>query len=871
MTGGDRIPDELPLSTSGLDVKRLEGFSGASKVRIVPGSLSSRLHKTVIGSKDTPYSTNCNTDTGVWKLDKRYRQCQPSPNSTNTVRAFGYGLSYTDGDYYTMIQGTSVYDLQAGWVDSGDTLWGGSFNGATTHWGTALGQTVAAEDWYSWEHKGYIFFASDTTGSVRYKKVGGNPLEILYKQYEFGPPVPSTGAVVRPPYYSRNWVSGDTRSQPAATQSTYYDYVGTSVSGGIMQVQYTGVFSNVGECRVKITLGSTYDASNSNYIGLHIKASGIQFMEWQKSWQGLSIHDSGGTTSTATMTKVGWRAMTVNGVNDEFFIVFDISAVANSAKDAIDYLTFTWGMSGQGVVLLNFQPLVFGGVFYHDMHPSGGIIGKSDQDDVEYAYTYDGQVSSGGTSTTAESDGYKIDIDGKLSMGLDFTNPVGATPKWLLPFDTKLFKGAWNKLTIPLGTGGSPGYGAGDKINIYRLTKSARGITQWQRLTRLNNTGTPTYTDYLPDSTVQGDTGTYPVKTPMTIGTVSPSTSGEVVNIICGCSWRGSNVYFSTDGKAYFSMQGNFKKVLWEGIIYEIDPDDMSRPRTLTVSDTANDAIITAVANDALYMFSRRSVYAMTGDVPSQAGNPRRMPTLHGALSKRAAHQYQNGVVYASDTGLFYIAVGSIYTGKPGEAHVEELTKDVSSTWTRLLGSTVADRLSTVVVCYDNEIYVFCKNRYMRLTKYGSWVYGEYQSGHDVYAAVSDPRRGVVAALTTGKVINVGDYITDLGTTAAGDAGTAPTWSYYTKRFVEPVNLMRAICNYEASSGTPSLSITAYTSRNLTPNALSFTTLNRIGFDNFVGKETNGNWFELYISGTNKTSLNSLELEVSTYQEGGNT
>lgn len=892
MTGGDRIPEDFPVSLTGLPVQDLPGFPGGARVQMVPGTLQTRVAKTAISVDASQSMTNVNTEAGVWKLDKRYRQCQPSPNGSNTVRAFGYGLSYTDGDCYTMIQGTSVYDLEAGYVDSSDSLWSGAFNGATSHWDTALAQSVAAEDWYTWEHKGYIFFAGETSGNVKYKRVCGNPLESLYRQYEFGEPEPSELLVSRPPYPSRNWINfSDSFSSPTFTTGSYVEFL-YSTSGGILSAwPATSRTGNSGEYEFgfKCIFSSPVDLTGVNYITLLVEHYGFpafaHFNVNGRKYYGLTVHDSGGNSSQARSSRIAANfGVDQGGAWGTYpplaIIEYDISQIITANKDSVDYIEVVFGGSthpGTSTipnVRWLVRPMIFGGVWQHDLFPGGVLMGKTDQPDVEYAYTYDG-TGGGGASGTPESDGVKLVCDGKLAIGKDgFTYPSSYSNPTQQPWGA-LRMGSWIALTIP--TTGAP-YNSSDKINLYRRIIKATGAEQWQRITQLTNTGTPTYTDKLTDSTIAADTSTYPVKSNLVIGTPPASSSGEVTNIIAGVSWKGSNVYFHRDGRAFFSQQGNFKKVFWDGIEFpEIDPEDNSRPRTLSVSDRVTDTVITAVANDALYMFTRRSVYAMTGDAPATADTPRKMPGLQGCLGKRAAHEFGNGAVYASDVGLFYVEVGSVYTGKPGEARIDELSMDIKPTWDTFIG-TSSERVQTVVVCYDGEIYCFCQNRYLRYTKYKKWIYGEYQSGHNVYAAISDPRRGVVAALTNGKVANIGDYLTDLGTNTAGSNGTAPTWTYYTKRFVEPNTLLRAICNYGRNTldvleaTTPTVSVKGYTSRNTSPGTLTFTgTTNRLPFENFVGKETNGNWFELYLSGNNGTVLNQIVVEMGNYQEGGST
>jgi len=344
------------------------------------------------------------------------------------------------------------------------------------------------------------------------------------------------------------------------------------------------------------------------------------------------------------------------------------------------------------------------------------------------------------------------------------------------------------------------------------------------------------------------------------------SASKQFPNVTCGVHWRRHNIIARTNGLVHFSRANNSGEFWSDGYTpSEIDPNDLARPRTVEVSDKKN-PVLSMVAQDAVYFFTRKEALAMTSPgFASQATAPRKIPRAGGVLGKRAACAFRSGAVYATDRGLYYVEVPSGFNSNDAFAY-EELTRDNRAQWRTLLGSTESDWAKTIVAVHDDEIWVVCRTRYMRLTKMGNWIYGTLTDA--MKHLVSDQTRGLMGQTETGKLVVFGDYTTDDGTTTAGDAGTAVTWSWRSKRFTDAVSLMRAILNYEYTTAA-TITVKGYTERESTPSSLSFTGTNLWEAFPFVTDPSNGSWFEIEIAGGATDRVVSCVIEAAPAHEGG--
>ncbi len=768
-----------------------------------PGPLHTSLHPAALPEGHAQFVLNCSIDRGCWEVDKRYRQCQPAPAASPS--GFVIGAAKPAKEILAVHNGLAKKVALTA-VDA--------VNGAASQWSSTLtngsGLTTAA--WKGWQYQKWVFIANPDLG-VRFMELGTTLLEKLYLNYDLN----ASGSVslAIPPYTQRPW-TGDTVASGA--NHTGGDF--SIVSEGIqMYDPWDPTGNQLTRHEFILTFAASVDLSKVDY--LHFTMTTLQGNQLANVPMFCRLFNSTHTTQATSIGAVVKRAYSADFRTADVWI--DLTQISEAERTAVTKLLFQFHLWRDGPDGVHIRPMDLGGIFLQS-YLGSKIDPMTNQTapDIDYAYSYwePSPTETGATVTT---------LPGNNTLGERF-HPA-------LPY-----MGSHAKLTVVPFT--DPPYNAvGSKVRFYRKVDGL-----WYRIddNSVLNTGTPTWTDKRTADEVKA-LGS-PVT--LTIGGIDPSASGEVKGIDFGIQWKGANIYFG-EGKAFASRVNNFKDVLWDQILSDNAADgDVGRPRTWLAEPVFGQKIIAAVADDALYMLSRTAGSYMTGDLPSSASLPGVLP-VRGVVGPGGACGHRGGALICSDDALWFVRVPS---GQSANAPVlEEVTANVRPTYAAVIGS-ITQRALTCIGVIDDEIWVTCENRYLHFTREGTPIYGEFTNGDTVVGIQTNPEYGMIFLLSDGTLGKVGAWKTDGGTDATGSNGAAVSWSWKSRRWVEPLQWLGFRSVY-ASVGTGQVRGKIWTERNpSTGAAVTFTDVAKtVGFDWYprdAGHPINGGrWGEIEISG----------------------
>lgn len=884
-------------------------------MRLRPGTLSSTLHKTQIDDADTPYALNCDTDRAIWELDKRYRQvCVKPSHASGTPSSGGTGMAlcWWDGDERSIfavgdslfaspvagfgsVSGGSDSTLdvdyvlpvehggnQAIWQDGQyayvanpvrtrridlsdlsvadlektydsslyDGLWSVSANWTKVEFesGDALGEPDAV--------------LAGTSRPVRYKPIDASEAYVASGNVRFSA---DDGLVVHDNYSptpqqvarwrcridfnaAKDWSGQDWLIIPISRQTPSDDdgddwieglarravQQQTGTSGGSLDLQR---LSNVGSWvgfnnrnrsnsgYSTAFLGYDKDPSPATKAVNHRHRGGFQ--AFVRLYEGaneaaasaIMLNPSGKTLYLCVSLLSGWGSV-------------DLSAVDGVEFDAWLHASNTYL---QSFAVPNFY--TYGSFLPHD--DAGAAATDKGLTDASRIAAGETELLGYGPVTS----GLYVDYAYRYKVGTTYSDPV------LIRIPMEEFYGDAFELggfVTPMKATITPPVGDATYTHI-EIYRRKRDTEAFRLIATVANTGTPTFDDTLRDDQLTGTALGQDVPAPLATG------------IVAGCSHNGSNVYALQTGDVCMSEVGYPLNVLWPGFAdFPYTEEDEGRPRTATVT-SEGDPPLQLVSNGALYLFTRRAVYAKGGAFPSD-GHFVKIAS-RGSLGTRAAVDIDASVVFASDAGLYSVRVHPNFESVSGNLpEPEELTINLQGTWEWLLGSSPAN---TVVAYHDREIWVFCKSRYLRYTRQGRWNHGEWANGKQVYAAQGDPESGLILQFEDGTIGLVGEYLSDGGTNLAGSNGSSPTWVYRTKRWLEDVSVGRAKLDMEtdAANGKPTVDLRVRTSRNETGTPIEFRDLDQpsLPFPR-DGDPLNGVWFEFELSGAATDRVLSVEL-----------
>lgn len=213
----------------------------------------------------------------------------------------------------------------------------------------------------------------------------------------------------------------------------------------------------------------------------------------------------------------------------------------------------------------------------------------------------------------------------------------------------------------------------------------------------------------------------------------------------------------------------------------------------------------------------------MAGDNAFLATRPRRLNNSRGAISKRGAISWKDGVLVAAYDGLWYFQ-----DARPGtdvDPIATELTVSVRDDWRRIIG-VEGDWADLILIEWEDEIWVFNETtldedlavsggpyyRYLRLTRPQPGQRNERRietgaTPTKVVGAHAVAGKGMKVLFTTGKLVRWVRSASGIKYTT--DDGSAVAWTYQTGR--EPVAFATRVTAVKVyGSGTPDITIDIY-------------------------------------------------------------
>lgn len=892
-------------------------------MRLHPGTLSTTLHKTQIGDSDTPYALNCDTGRGIWEIDQRYRQVNVKPShASGTPSEGGTGMAIMrwDGNDRTLFAvGDSLF---ASPTTGYGSLSGGSDHTLDVDW---VSPALHGEDQAIWQDGQYAYVANPVSvRRVNLDDLTVADLEQMYDSslYEGLWAVESNWAKVEWENPTKATPGGDTIGEPTDNGSansvpdrfkpidgSHADVTGTnfnfSSDGGIViHDNFTPNPQQVARWRIRVDFNTAKDWSAQDYLIVPISrqtpsdddgddwiegiarravqrqaaSSGsldLARLDNMSGWIGFNNRNrSNSGFSTAFLGYDKDPATASKAVNHRhrggFLAYVRLHEGANTAASSAVFLNPSGKtlylcvslISGWGSVDLSAVDGIEFDVWCHasdsymqsfaipNLYTYGSFL---PHDDAAAAATDRGLLTDSSRIAAGETEllgygpvtsGLYLDYAYRYKVGSTYSDPVLVRIPMSEFYGDAFEIGGFatpTKATITPPVGDA----AYTHIEIYRKKLDTE---VFRLLTTVANSGTPSYTDTVRDDELTGTALGQDVPAPLATG------------VVAGCSHNGSNVMALETGEITMSEVGAPLNFLMPGFAdFPYTEEDDGRPRMATVT-SKGDPALQLVSNGALYVFTRRAVYAKGGAFPSD-GHFVKIAS-RGSLGPRAACDIDASVVYASDSGLFSVRVHPNFESVSGNLpEPQELTINLEGTWNWLMGDSPE---GTVVAYHDREIWVFNDSRYLRYTRQGRWNHGEWANGKLVVAAAGDPESGLLLQFSDGTVGLVGDYLTDGGTNLAGDNGTAPAWSYKTKRWTEDISVGRASLDMEtdATNGKPTVDLTIRTSRNEVGATVEFRDLDQpsLAFPR-DGDPLNGTWFEFEMSGAAADRVLSVDVQ----------
>lgn len=680
----------------------------------------------------------------------------------------GYG-NFGVTDEYSAVWGESVFDVVASYLSAA----------MGSNWSTERYNGLLGSDrrFVMWQYGPYLFYTHKEAGTF-FKTIGGSDFQGLFRDYSFN----GVGSIDPQGWTARPWRAADDVVTLTATNlnsSITYEYLEEEVT--LKAATNFNGQNYTGNLVFDWSLAGDEDWSEYDYVCIVID-SGPGFPEHLVTSTPIEVFTDDGVTSA-------WRALEVKQyitgrrsgtgsattTTQQWAVVARIKGVTDIehvTKVNIPLRGKPQQINNSNSVIFKVRNIIFGRSYL--LADSGDRLWDStvESGQIEYAFRYinntTSQVSAATTFRLDASDsigprylswipalGSRVEINAIASTQAPFLEEADETG----PFD----------------------------VEIQFLRKDKDG--DWRLLGELPNYQGQVWVDDLEDHEVQA----LPLVTDFSTETDS-SVFGIVTGVTCGCAWKGANVYGASDGKVYFSAANNYRDVLWDGITVTNEAtNDKSGARTDVLADNTVDPPVAMVPAENLYVLTAREAYVyVSGDTAATASFPRKIDGARGVVGPYAAAVYGDRCVYGAKDGLWAIKKTSAESGQPDE--LTELTENIEDSWTWLLGDSPE---GLVVVENFRNLWCFNEDRFLHFDQDGGWSEGQWADGRQVYAAVSDPLRGVVMQMVDGSLGVIGEFATDGASNLSGTNGIEPTWIYETGKEALELEASRFKANVE--------------------------------------------------------------------------
>lgn len=858
------------------------GLSPAIKVPLEPGPLSTTLHASRIDDAHLQEAVNCDRSNGTFKADRRFRRFQkpveaPDPfpwAASPNARGMGMG-THSDGTVEIVVNtdagelyaidpldanGAGLnYDATAGTVSAG---WSGDLAPVNL-------SSLSDDRWYWWQFGDYLYGALAALGVI-YKEIGaatdflGNKTELKKPEGKLRLTTSKPGRELRAFRWTKAltrfvystataptgvgassgfvaWTPGDaTADQTFTVWGTWPTEVGRTTAA---TTDHEGGFAD-------FLIFSIYSDFLIDPQYINQQAPGFKVVFW---------NNTTGQSQECKILEVRWAPPPVVKDDQVVFLLLDTRGNDLWEQNEVDKVQ---------IVFDGRKNSLAGEWRISDIHLAGAdaFWNGQTQGDFDLAASF----VDGSAGETALTDVIPFNIDGAgIFEGFQhYDLPYGVALEDFKIDDLRDFRKIGYNLSVRLELPVAAPYSVGEDVRFYWRPKGGK----WRRIKDqsgasdfalvLNNTGDKLIAtcslfngnNQVADEWYTDEYDEFPLSFAQTAGTS------------CGASWKGANVLFTEDGLAYFSRTGQPRDFIWlkqdqtpeeAEKDYNIDASDEGRPRTLSVSHGRNDKILAAVSQDSLYAFARRAGYAFVGEYPAQPKAFIEIPGAVGICGKAAACAYQDGALFGSDTGLYYVEVAIGFVGQAKQRALLEVTKDVRPTWAWLLGTNSSNLV--VRVC-DEEIHCYNQTRYMVRDRDGRWRTGTRPS--NVYTVEHDTILGTFAQLGTNHLAHLGWFTTDDATAVDGTGGTAVVWSARGKRFLKNFRpIAGQFHGTVPAAGTVTGQVDGFANDS---SQVQWDSTNyekpRINFD--IRKPLS-QWFEVSLSGTAGTEAWSFEVTLA--------
>ncbi len=610
--------------------------------------------------------------------------------------------------------------------------------------------------WFIWQYGKWLWYANPDEG-VYFREIGTTAFTSLSRDYSF-----QGNAELRSTYDTTRTWDAVTNTITITEDLPEIDWVSTAIVDGA--VELTGNTDDTGGGGTFV-FESTWATAEDWGTAAHFEIElipGIGASEFDLDNRKIEINwESAPATFTwEEIETKQFKTGSHDAADAKKTLIGRLKGLVDHGDPinvkGIRFTTTSWiDQNNSNAVFATIKPIRFGGAY----------LGSTDEDnrlwdsgvtgtEIEYACRYK-KIS---TSEVSGADVAKAAAS--LSIGSkwqSYSTYRGGR--------TEIRSAYVNQAPFLEDTGGSP------DIVIEFMRKDATGT--WRSLGTKGNTGTQAfYDDY-----EEWEMSTLSAVTDFSTD-VDSGIFGEVTGIICGCAWKGSNVYAHENGKVYFSASNDAKSVLWDGVV-ETNEVVIGSPKTAartdTLADNTVDPALALVATENLYALTGREVYVFISDdgTPATASFPRKIESAMGVVGSRAACQWKGAVLYATLDGLTVLKKSSASGEQPD--YLDVLTKDLRATWAWLLGDSPS---TTIVRTYLNDIWVLNESRAIWMREGEHFIPIEWSDSREAVDACVSPDYGVLIQWSNGHVSRLQDVFTDGGSDTSGSNGIDVIWEY---------------------------------------------------------------------------------------------
>lgn len=687
------------------------------------GGLSNSVHETLIPNGKATSMDAASSLRGVLEGGPRYGS--KSRRSGYNAADTGHGLFYAEyegvSEYLAVVKPDGSSDATVYTVDPVSDTWTVVNNGSPV-------TNLDPSDWTFVQYAEKVYAFNETDGVWR-RTIGASGTADAWESAGLTFALGATIALDEEPYNVYEFVSGDAYTERSTDTGYNFpnpDYFPTpgSIDTVNQHIEWTnpntGSDNRYGQLWFAIDFNSAQDLSGVDYIGFEIAENAVSFGAASGSgytfgpsnvpaWGG-SAYGTGHSTWTTATPQVAVLESKSATFNDTFVSGLtmqsaevvrydttpnyhktsfraDISSIADADKDAVERIVFKIDFhTHHEIDWLRFQNLAFGRYILWDDASAAGKI--------TYAQTFYDPTNA------RRSNAFVVETNDEADGGNPVYAPHGLGLKnTLTPFKSNTMFGA--------------GFTA---VEVWRKEQLGADAGKFARISYEALASASAVPADVVDTFAESNLTSQPSGVDLAIGNEFPASLSGVA----AATWK-QHMVVGDGPLVYFSFAGFASEFLPDPDSDFVPPDynDLTQARTLYMSHGRAESMTGLVSQDTLYLYGRRGVYAMIGDSAFLASPPRLLPGSYGVLARHAAAPFRNGMVAASDAGLYYYETSRAFAGQDDDTvAVEEMTADVRDSWDRLLG-TSGDNM--VVTVWRDEIWCFNTDadgsRYLRLTK----------------------------------------------------------------------------------------------------------------------------------------------------------